>query len=49
MKDSPKVETQSSSFSNITWVGIIIGMGGVLFLIGMLFGHSRQDDVESPQ
>jgi hypothetical protein len=49
MEEATLPDTQSSSFSNITWVGIIIGMGGLLFLVGMLFGRTRQDDIESPQ
>jgi hypothetical protein len=38
MKDPTTPESQSSSFSNITWIGVIIGVGGLLFLVGMLFG-----------
>jgi hypothetical protein len=38
MKDPATPESQSSSFSNITWIGVIIGVGGLLFLVGILFG-----------
>ena len=44
MSNSALPETQSSSFSNITWVGIIIGMGGLLFLVGMLIGRTRSKE-----
>ena len=49
MEEGTLPDSQSSSFSNITWVGIIIGMGGLLFLVGMLFGRtsSKQEEMEA--
>ena len=49
MEEGTLPDSQSSSFSNITWVGIIIGMGGLLFLVGMLIGRtsSKEEEVEA--